>query len=68
MGAAFGLYGQLLADRYTAAITGFPVVYNVGLLSALASFAILSAATVAVGAIPGYLVARTPPRTASPAY
>jgi putative ABC transport system permease protein len=67
-GAIFGLYGQLLASRYTAAVTGFPLVYSAQLLTALVSFAIVTLVAVAVVTLPGYLVARTPPRTVSPAY
>jgi predicted lysophospholipase L1 biosynthesis ABC-type transport system permease subunit len=67
-GAVFGLYGGLLASHYTAAVTGFPVVYGTGLLNAIISFGAVSVVAVAVVALPGYLVARTPPRTVSPAY
>jgi putative ABC transport system permease protein len=68
VGAAFGLYGQLIASHYLASVTGFPVVYTTAALPALASLALFSAVAVAVLAVPGYLVARTPPRAASPAY
>jgi putative ABC transport system permease protein len=67
-GAIFGLYGEVLATHFTATVTGFPVVYGVGLVGAVASFALVSAAAAAIVALPGYLVSRTPPRTVKPAY
>ncbi|HXN36534.1 MAG TPA: FtsX-like permease family protein, partial [Solirubrobacteraceae bacterium] len=68
IGVVFGLYGQLVASHYLASVTGFPVVYSVGLLPALVSLALSSVVAVGVLAVPGYLVARTPARAASPAY
>ncbi len=68
IGAAFGIYGQLIASHYLASVTGFPVVYTTAALPALASLALLSALAVTVLTLPGYLVARTPARAASPAY
>ena len=68
MGALFGLYGELLATHFTATTSGFPVVYNVGFMGALTSFVLVSAIAIAVVALPGYLVARTPPRAVGPAY
>jgi putative ABC transport system permease protein len=59
-GAIFGLYGQQLADRALAAAINFPVVYSIGTLPALESFAIVGAAALAILAIPGYLAARVP--------
>jgi putative ABC transport system permease protein len=68
IGAVFGLYAQLLASHFLASVTGFPVVFDVEGFAALSSFALLSVVAVAVLALPGYLVVRVPPRTASPAY
>ncbi|HSZ12576.1 MAG TPA: FtsX-like permease family protein [Solirubrobacteraceae bacterium] len=68
IGALFGLYGQVIASHYLASVTGFPVVYSVGVLPALASLGLLSVVTVLVLAIPGYFVARTPARAPSAAY
>jgi putative ABC transport system permease protein len=68
IGAVFGLYGQLLLSHALASVTGFPVVFQVGLLIALFSFALVSAMAIAIVAIAGYLVVRVRPRTASPAY
>ena len=63
-GAAFGLYGQQLLDRALANVVNFPVVYSFGILVALASLALVTAAAVAIVAIPGYLAAGVPPAVA----
>jgi putative ABC transport system permease protein len=68
VGAAFGLYGQLLLSHVLIAITGFPMVIGVEGASALTSFAMVNAFALMVVALPGYLVVRVPPNTASPAY
>lgn len=68
IGALFGLYGQVLGSHALAAVTGFPVLFNVGLLIALSSFALVSFVAVGIVAMAGYLVVRVPPRTVSPAY
>ncbi len=63
-GAAVGLYGQQLLDRALANVINFPVVYSFGALVALASLALVTAAAVAIVAIPGYLAAGVPPAVA----
>jgi putative ABC transport system permease protein len=63
-GAVFGLYGQQLLDRALANVINFPVVYSFGVLVALASLALVTAAAVAIVAIPGYLAAGVPPAVA----
>jgi putative ABC transport system permease protein len=63
-GAAFGLYGQQLLDRALANVVNFPVVYSFGIVVALASLALVTAAAVAIVAIPGYLAAGVPPAVA----
>jgi putative ABC transport system permease protein len=63
-GAVFGLYGQQLLDRALANVINFPVVYSVALPAALLSLAIVTAAALAVVAIPGYLAAGVPPAVA----
>ncbi len=68
IGAVFGLCAQLLGSHFLASVTGFPVAFNVEGFAALSSFALLTLVTVAVVALPGYLVVRVPPRTASPAF
>ncbi len=64
IGAAFGLYGQLVMTRALVAVTGYPVIFSLGLLIALGSFAIVSAVAVAIVAIPGYVAARVDPAAA----
>ena len=59
-GAAFGLYGQQLADRALAHVINFPVVYSVTVTAALRSVALVSAAALAILAIPGYLASSVP--------
>jgi putative ABC transport system permease protein len=68
IGAVFGLYAQLLGSHFLASATGFPIVFNVEILAALSSLALVSASAVAAAAVPGYLVARVSPRAVSPAY
>lgn len=63
-GAVFGLYGQQLLDRALANVIGFPVVYSFGALVAVTSLAIVTAASVAIVALPGYLAAGVPPAVA----
>jgi putative ABC transport system permease protein len=63
LGALFGIYGQLLLSRALASVTGFPVVFSVGGVAAISSFALVSAAAVAILAVPGYLAVRVPPST-----
>ena len=59
-GAAFGLYGQQLADRALARVINFPVVYSITVATALQMLAIVCAAALAIVAIPGYLAASVP--------
>ena len=63
-GAVFGLYGQQLLDRALADVINFPVVYSFGALVAVWSLALVTAAAVAIVAIPGYLAAGVPPAVA----
>ncbi len=67
IGAVFGIYGQLLLSHALATVTGFPVVFSVGGLAAISSFALFSAAAVAILALPGYLAVRVHPTTVSTA-
>jgi putative ABC transport system permease protein len=59
-GAAFGLYGQQLADRALAHVVNFPVVHSVTALTALTSVSLVSASALAILAVPGYLAASVP--------
>ncbi len=67
LGALFGIYGQLLLSHALASVTGFPIVFSVGGVTALWSFALVSAAGVAILALPGYLAVRVRPTTVSAA-
>lgn len=68
IGAAFGLYAQLLGSRFLATVTGFPIVFNVEVFAAITSFALVSVIALVAVALPGYLVVRVPANTESPAY
>jgi putative ABC transport system permease protein len=59
-GAAFGLYGQQLADRALAQVINFPVVYSVTATAAITSVSLVAAAALAILSIPGYLAASVP--------
>jgi len=61
IGAMFGIYGQVLLSHALASVTGYPVVFNVGLLVALESVVLVSGAAAAIVALPGYLAAGVPP-------
>jgi putative ABC transport system permease protein len=63
-GAVFGLYGQQLLDRALANVINFPVVYSFGALVAVTSLALVTAAAVAIVAIPGYLATGVSPAVA----
>jgi putative ABC transport system permease protein len=60
-GAVFGLGGQLLGSHAILEVTGFPVVFSLGVFLALASLALVTTVAVAIAAVPGYLVARVRP-------
>lgn len=68
IGAAFGVYGQLLLSHTLVIVTGFPVYLHFAALVAISSFALVTVVAVAVVSLAGYLVVRVPARTASPAY
>jgi putative ABC transport system permease protein len=57
IGAMFGIYGQVLLSHALASVTGYPLVFNVGLLVAVESVALVSVAAGAIVAVPGYLAA-----------
>jgi putative ABC transport system permease protein len=61
VGAVFGLYGQVLGSHTILSVTGFPVVFSLGVGGALGSFAIVTVVAVAITAVPGYLFARVQP-------
>jgi putative ABC transport system permease protein len=61
IGALFGLYGQVLGSHTILSVTGFPVVFSLGIGGAIASFGLVTLVAVAITAIPGYLAARVEP-------
>jgi len=63
IGALFGLYGQLMLTRWLRDSTGFPTDYATAGTLALSVFASVTFVAVVIVALPGYLVARTPPTT-----
>jgi putative ABC transport system permease protein len=68
IGAAFGLYGQLLNSYALASVTGLPISLGVEAVIAVTSFLLVSVIAVGIVTVPGYLVVRVPPSTVSPAY
>jgi putative ABC transport system permease protein len=63
-GALVGLYGQQLLDRALANVINFPVVYSVAAAPALYSATVVTAAALAIVAIPGYLATAVAPAVA----
>jgi putative ABC transport system permease protein len=61
IGALFGLYGQLVLSHALVSVTGFPVVFSIGIPVAVASVVIVSAIALVVVALPGYLAVRVKP-------
>jgi putative ABC transport system permease protein len=59
-GAVFGLFGQQLLDRALNIVINYPVVSSIGVIVALSSLALVTAAAVLMVAIPGYFAARVP--------
>jgi putative ABC transport system permease protein len=67
IGAAFGIYGQLVISHALATVTGFPIVINTRPTVALGSLGVVSFAALAIVAIPGYLTVRVRPSIVGPA-
>ncbi len=65
VGALFGILGVLLQSHALLAVTGFPVVFSVGVVAALASPAFVVAAAAAIIAVPGYRAASVRPYPAT---
>lgn len=61
IGAAFGLFGQILLSRALETITGFPVLYSTAGVVAVAILALVTAVAVTMLAIPGWLAVRVQP-------
>ncbi len=65
IGAVFGIGGELLQSHALLAVTGFPVVFSVGPLAAIGSFAIVTVAAATIIAVPGYRAASIRPYPAT---
>jgi putative ABC transport system permease protein len=61
IGAVFGLYGQLLLSHALVSVTGFPVVFAIGVPIAIGIFAIVTAIAVTIAALPGYFATQVKP-------
>jgi putative ABC transport system permease protein len=61
IGAIFGLYGQVVLSHALVSVSGFPVVYSIGVLVAVVSFVIVTVIGLAVVALPGYLAVQVKP-------
>jgi putative ABC transport system permease protein len=61
IGAACGIFGQLLISHALATVTGFPIVYSAGAVVAIASFALVSVLAVGIVALLGYRAAGVAP-------
>jgi putative ABC transport system permease protein len=61
VGAAFGLYGQVLLSRALETITGFPVFYATAGIAATAILALVTVVALGILALPGWLAVRVRP-------
>ncbi|HZL47956.1 MAG TPA: FtsX-like permease family protein [Solirubrobacteraceae bacterium] len=59
-GAIFGLLGQQLLDHALSTVINYPVVSSLGILDAIVSLALVTAAAVVMVAAPGYFAAEVP--------
>jgi putative ABC transport system permease protein len=64
VGAAAGIYGHLLCDRYLRLTTGFPAPFAVEGLHTIQTILLIVAGALAVLAIPGYVASQVPPQLA----
>jgi putative ABC transport system permease protein len=65
LGAVSGIYGQLLLSHALLTVTGFPVIFSIGALTAVVSFALVTATAAAIIAVPGYRAASVRPYPAT---
>jgi len=61
LGAALGVYGQLLLSHALMAVTGFPVVVSTNAIVAMTSCILTTIVAAAIVAVPGFIVASTAP-------
>jgi putative ABC transport system permease protein len=62
LGAALGIYGQLLLSHALLSVTGMPVIFSSRVTLAIGSFLLVTVAGAAIVAVPGYRVANVAPR------
>jgi ABC-type antimicrobial peptide transport system permease subunit len=63
-GAAAGLGGHALIDRYLRLVTGFPAPFSTAAPQALETIGVIVGAALLVLALPGYAASRAPARLA----
>jgi putative ABC transport system permease protein len=68
IGAIFGIYAQLLGSHFLAAVTGFPIVFEIEPIAAIASFAMVTIVAIVMLAWPGFRAVRVRPRTGGSAH
>jgi putative ABC transport system permease protein len=64
VGAAAGIYGQALIDRYLRGVTGFPAQFSTTAPDVLETVAIVVGAALLVLILPGFIASRAPARLA----
>jgi putative ABC transport system permease protein len=64
VGAAIGLYGHALIDRYLRLVTGFPAPFSTGAPQMLETIGAILGAALLVLAVPGFIASRAPARLA----
>jgi len=64
VGAAAGVYGHLLCDRYLRLTTGFPAPFAVEGIHTIQTILLIVVGALAVLAIPGYIASQAPPQLA----
>jgi putative ABC transport system permease protein len=63
IGAAFGLYGHALANRFLETTTGFPAPFSIAGGSLALTFSLVVGIALAIYLLPGWAAARVPART-----
>lgn len=58
IGAALGILGQVVIDRYLTGVTGYPLEIAIGAWPAITTVALVIASAIAVVAVPGWFAAR----------
>lgn len=63
IGAALGLYGHALANRFLEATTGFPAPFSIAGGSLALTFSLVVGIALAIYLLPGWAAATVPART-----